>query len=100
MVHGILKAVCVSVQLLFAARMIESAFIERMSEDTLESVCPFLAVIDNAGGFLKLPLSLPSCVGPELQPGIEPGLSRWHLMLVDTFVHLLLFSHSLNRSRE
>jgi hypothetical protein len=60
MVHRILEAVCVSVQLLFAARMIESALIDCMSEDGLESVCPFLTVIDNAGGFLNLLSSLPS----------------------------------------
>jgi hypothetical protein len=60
MVQGILKAVCVSVQLVFAARMIEPAFIDRMSEGALEGVCPSLAVIDNARGILKLPSSLAS----------------------------------------
>ena len=59
-VHDLLESVCISVQLPFAARMIESAFIDRMPEDTRESVCPSLAVIDNSGGFLNLPLSLPS----------------------------------------
>src|SRR4029077_13805181 len=59
-VQSILKAVCVSVQLLFAARMIQGAFIDRMSEGILESVCPSLAIIDNVSGFLKLPSSLAS----------------------------------------
>jgi len=60
MVESILKAVGISVQLLFAARVIEAAFIDRVSERALEIVCPSLAIIDNASSFLKLPSSLAS----------------------------------------
>ena len=60
MVQSILKAVCVSVQLLLATRMIERTFIDRMSEHALEGVCPSLAIIDNAGGFLNRPSSFAS----------------------------------------